>query len=244
MTAKGTDRGATGYALWICGALAGLAVGGVVLMAGDGAPSTGPWEGADRTLPYFADASFTPQWYDSHADLPAGFHSIGPFDLVDQTGAPVTEATLRGKVYVANFFFTDCPGICPTTMASMVRLQSELGRFDDVALLSHSVTPEADSVPVLQAYAERMRVVSSRWHLVTGSREVIDDLARRAYFADEDLGRAADDGFHDTFLHTEQFLLVDRDGHIRGVYNGVNRTATEQLIGDVEALRRETPFRP
>ena len=78
----------------------------------------------------------------------------------------------------------------------------------------------------------------------SGSREVIDDLARRAYFADEDLGRAADDGFHDTFLHTEQFLLVDRDGHIRGVYNGMNRTAMKQLIGDVEALRGETPLRP
>ena len=240
MTARGAGRGATGRALRIGGVLARLAAGGVILMAAGGAPSTGPGEGAHRTLPYFADASFTPQWYDGHADLPAGFHSIGPFNLVDQTGAPVTDATLRGKVYVANFFFTACPGICPTTMASMARLQSKLGGFDDVALLSHSVTPEADSVPVLRAYAERMRVVSSRWHLVTGSREVIDDLGRRAYFADEDLGRAADDGFGDTFLHTEQFLLVDRNGHIRGVYNGMNRTAMEQLIGDVEALRRET----
>ena len=240
MTARVPTWGATGRALWIGGALAGCAVGGFILMAGDGAPSTGPREGTDRTLPYFADASFTPHWYDSPADLPAGFHSIGPFNLVDQTGAPVTDATLRGKIYVANFFFTACPGICPATMASMARLQSELGRFDDVALLSHSVTPESDSVPVLQAYAERMRVVSSRWHLVTGSREVIDDLGRRAYFADEDLGRAADDALDDTFLHTEQFLLVDQDGHIRGVYNGMNRTAVQQLIGDVETLRRET----
>ena len=223
------------------GAAAGRADAGIERPApAPDAPSTGAWEGADRTLPYFADANFTPQWYDSHADLPAGFHSIGPFNLIDQTGAPVTDATLRGKIYVANFFFTACPGICPMTMAGMARLQSELGRFDDVALLSHSVTPEADSVPVLQAYAERMRVVSPIWHLVTGRPEVIADLGRRAYFADEDLGRTADDGFDDAFLHTEQFLLVDRDGHIRGVYNGMNRTAMERLIGDVEALRRET----
>lgn len=126
-------------------------------------------------------------------------------------------------------------------MAKMARLQSELGGFDDVLLVSHSVAPEADSVPVLQAYAERMRIVSSRWHLVTGSREVVDDLGKRAYFAHEDMGEAAGDTTGgDTFLHTEHFVLVDRDGHIRGVYNGMNRTATDRLVSDVQVLRRET----
>ena len=198
-----------------------------------------PGEREPRPLPYYADESFAPLWYEDHSDLPDGFHSIGSFQPVEQRGAAVTEATVRGKVYVANFFFTACPGICPMTMASMARLQSELGGFDDVLLISHSVTPEADTVPVLQAYAERMRVVSSKWHLVTGSREVIDDLGKRAYFAHEDLGEPAGNTAADTFLHSEHFLLVDRDGHIRGVYNGMNRTAVEQLIGDVEVLRRE-----
>ena len=190
------------------------------------------------SLPYYADASFTPHWYDSHSDLPDGFHSIGPFNLVDQRGEVVSDATLRGRVYVANFFFTVCPGICPTTMASMVRLQHELGGFGDVALVSHSVTPGADSVPVLRAYGERMRVVSPNWHLVTGSRQVIRDLGMRAYFNHEDMG-GADPEADDTFLHTEHFLLVDRDGHLRGVYNGMNRTAVDQLVSDVEVLRRE-----
>lgn len=227
-------------ALWTGGAVAGLAAG-VLLRAGGGVASTAfpADEHEPRPLPFYADESFTPLWYESHSDLPDDFHSIGSFSLVDQHGAVITEATLRGRVYVANFFFTACPGICPTAMARMARLQSELGEFGDVVLVSHSVTPEADSVPRLRAYAERMGVVSSKWHLVTGEREVIDDLGKREYFAHEDMGEAADTAA-DTFLHTEHFLLVDRDGHIRGVYSGMNRTAIEQLIGDVHALRRET----
>ena len=221
----------------IGGVAAGLAAA-VLLATNDGRP-TDARGGEARSLPYFDDESFTPRWYDDHSDLPADFHSVGSFSLVDQHGAEVTHKTLGGKVYVANFFFTACPGICPTTMASMARLQSDLGAFDDVALVSHSITPEVDDVPVLRAYAERMRVVWAGWHLVTGRRQVIDDLAKRAYFSHEDMGRAAEAGAPDTFLHTEQLFLVDRDGHIRGVYNGTSRTAVDRLVDDVEVLRRE-----
>lgn len=221
-------------------AATGLAVGVFLLTACDGpVPSDAP-ESEARSLPHFADESFTPLWYESHSDLPSGFHAIGSFSLVDHRGAVVTEATLRGKVYVANFFFTACPGICPTTMANLARLQSELGEFDDVAMVSHSLAPEADDVPTLRDYAERMGVVSSRWHLLTGSRDAIDELGKRAYFAHDDMGRAADSGSADAFLHTEQIFLVDRDGHIRGVYNGTSRTAINRLVGDVKALRGET----
>ncbi len=187
MTAGNAGGRAAKRAAWVGCALAGVGAAASLSMACGGAPSKAAWRGEPGTLPYFADASFTPHWDESHADVPDDFHSVGPFSLVDQTGAFVTEETLRGKVYVANFFFATCPGICPTTMASMARLQSELGAFDDVALVSHSVTPEADSVPALQAYAERMGVVSSRWRLLTGSRRGIYDLGRRAYFVGEGL---------------------------------------------------------
>ena len=238
MTAGSAGRG-TGPVLGIGVAATGLVVAVLLLMADGGPAAAGVPKGEAQSLPYYADASFTPLWYERPSDLPADFHSIGSFRLVDQRGEVVTEETLRGKVYVANFFFTTCPGICPTTMANMARLQSELGEFDDVALVSHSVTPEVDDVPALRDYAERMRVVSSRWRLLTGSSEAIDDLGKHAYFAHEDMGRAAGAADADTFLHTEQLFLVDRDGHIRGVYNGTSRTAIERLVGDVGALRRE-----
>ncbi len=192
-------------------------------------------------LPYYADVSFTPRWFSLPSAVPADFHSIPAFALVDQRGATLTEHDFEGKLYVANFFFTSCPGICPTTMASMARLQEAFGDLDDVVLLSHSVTPEADSVAALQAFAARMQVVSSKWFLATGDREQIYELGKNSYFAHEDLGEGPGVGgemaISDNFLHTESFFLIDRDRRIRGVYNGMNAAAVTQLIEDVRFLR-------
>jgi protein SCO1 len=208
-----------------------------------------PEPAANRRLPYYQDASFTPQWYESASDVPSDFHAVRAFSLVDQRGEAVSADDLADKIYVANFFFTSCPGICPTTMTNMARLQAEFEPLDDVVLLSHSVTPDADSVSVLRAFAEKMRALSSRWYMVTGDREEIYDLGKRYYFADEDLGertagsiehRPADDAGSEEFLHTESFFLVDRNRHIRGVYNGMNRTSVQQLVADVQALRQES----
>lgn len=202
----------------------------------------------NRQLPYYHDASFTPQWYESPADVPADFHAVRAFSLVDQRGVEVSAEDVAGKIYIANFFFTACPGICPTTMNNMARLQAEFEAMDDVVLLSHSVTPDADSVSVLQAFATKMRALSSRWYMLTGDRDEIYDLGKRYYFANEDLGENTADevvnGFADgaaseEFLHTESFFLIDRNRRIRGVYNGMNRTSVQQLVADVQALRRK-----
>ncbi|MEM6326481.1 MAG: SCO family protein [Bacteroidota bacterium] len=189
---------------------------------------------ASVPLPFYADETFTPHWFETEADVPATFHAIPAFALTDQQGRTVTEADLDGSLTVANFFFTSCPGICPMATANMKRVQEATAGMDDVILLSHSVTPETDSVATLAAFADRMGVVAERWHLVTGPRETIYALGKGAYFADEDRGEPSPG---EVFTHTESFYLLDGQRRIRGIYNGMNTTAVTQLLADIEALR-------
>lgn len=186
-----------------------------------------------ENLPYYMEATFTPYWFDDKSDVPSDFHRIPAFDLLNQSGEKVTEKSFEGKFYVADFFFTTCPGICPKMTANMSLLQKAFLDEEQVLLLSHSVTPEYDSVSVLKTYAEKKGVVDSKWHLVTGERDHIYDLGRNNYFVEEDLGIKKD---IDDFLHTENFILVDKNRHIRGIYNGLNKNSVDQLIADIKLL--------
>jgi protein SCO1/2 len=187
-------------------------------------------------LPYYADASFTPHWLPVGSDSLDAFHQISPFTLINQLGDTITEESLAGKVYVADFFFTACPGICPKMTGNMGVLQEEFRFNPEVMLLSHSVTPRYDSVSVLQEYAEAKDVDAQKWYLLTGDREEIYRLGRKDYFVEEDLGIEKD---LDEFLHTENFVLVDQQRHIRGIYNGLNRASIDQLAADVRTLLAE-----
>ncbi len=187
-------------------------------------------------LPYYKEATFTPHWPKSNKESTIDFHTISPFKLINQEGDTVSEKTFKDKIYITDFFFTTCPGICPKMTANMGILQEAFLSDNEVLLLSHSVTPVQDSVPILKAYAEAKGVNSKKWHLVTGDRQVIYNLGRNDYFVEEDLGleKEADD-----FLHTENFVLIDKNRHIRGIYNGLNLTAINQLIADVKTLQKE-----
>lgn len=184
-------------------------------------------------LPYFKEASFTPVWL---TQKPHNFHKIPSFTLVNQNGQNVTEKTFAQKIYVADFFFTSCPGICPRMTNNMHKIQEAFKNDDEVLLLSHSVTPVIDSVPTLKHYAQVNNVLDHKWHLVTGNRQEIYDLGRKFYFVEEDLGIAKAE---DDFLHTENFILVDKNKHIRGIYNGLNTASVNQLIADIETLKKE-----
>nr|WP_321223092.1 SCO family protein [uncultured Psychroserpens sp.] len=188
------------------------------------------------TLPYYAEASFTPNWLVGESNDVNSFHKIPSFSLTNQLGETVTEKTFENKIYVADFFFTTCPGICPKMTANMKVLQDEFLDDNEVLLLSHSVTPETDSVAALKQYADNKEVISDKWHLVTGDRKQIYDLGRQSYFAEEDLGEIKTE---DDFLHTENFVLIDKKRHIRGIYNGLNKTAVQQLIADIKTLQKE-----
>ncbi len=189
-----------------------------------------------ETLPYYDEANFTARWFSPNDEKLNSFQRIAPFALTNQGGETVTENTFKGKIYVADFFFTTCAGICPKMTTNMMELQTEFLKDDEVLLLSHSVTPEQDSVPVLKRYAEDKGVISNKWHLVTGTQQEIYKLGRKEYFVEEDLGVTKED---DEFLHTENFVLIDKNRHIRGIYNGLNKTAVKQLIADIKTLKQE-----
>ncbi|WP_271767789.1 SCO family protein [Aquimarina algiphila] len=189
-----------------------------------------------ESLPYYNEASFTPNWLIPNTEDEKTFHIIPDFTLINQKGDTITQRTFDNKIYIADFFFTSCPGICPKMTANMTMLQEEFINDSDILLLSHSVTPEYDSVPVLQKYAKAKGILEHKWHLVTGDRKQIYDLGRNYYFVEEDLGVKKDE---DDFLHTENFVLIDNNKHIRGIYNGLNKASIAQLIIDVKALKSE-----
>ena len=189
------------------------------------------------SLPYYSEASFTPHWFNKESDSLATFHSIPSFSLTSQEGTTITEADLDNKIYVANFFFTTCPGICPRMTDNLKIVQEEFLDDDNILLLSHSVTPDIDSVSVLKAYAQKRKIVSDKWLLLTGDRDQIYNLGRQSYFVEENLG---EEKSNDDFLHTENFILVDKNKHIRGIYNGLNKTSVQQLIADIKTLEKES----
>jgi len=189
-----------------------------------------------ETLPYYMEATFTPHWMQPDDAVLDTFHRISPFTLINQEGNTITEKSFENKIYVVDFFFTVCPGICPRLTDNMMDLQEAFLDDDDVLLMSHSVTPKRDSVSALQKYAADKGILSSKWHLVTGRQEEIYRLGRLDYFVEENLGLEKE---LDDFLHTENFVLIDKDRHIRGIYNGLKKTAIKQLIADIKTLKSE-----
>jgi len=181
------------------------------------------------SLPYFNSAFFTPEWQ-------KGEHKIPDFSFRNQNGELVTNQTFAGKIYVADFFFTICPGICPKLTMNMGMLQEEYQDDPDIKLLSHSVMPWNDTVDKLNKYAQQNNVKLPQWHLVTGETDAIYDIARNGYFADEDFTKTTEPS---DFIHTENFILVDRQGYIRGVYNGTLPLEVKRLIRHIEILKKE-----
>jgi len=180
-------------------------------------------------LPYFNSAEFTPEWG-------APKHKIPDFTFVNQDGEIVSNKTFVNKIYIADFFFTSCPGICPKLTKNMGRLQEAYLNDDDVQLLSHTVMPWKDSISVLKKYAEEHQVNPAKWNLVTGDKEALYHIARHGYFADEDFIKTQDDS---RFIHTENFILVDKKGYIRGVYNGTLEMDIERLKRHIDILKND-----
>lgn len=190
----------------------------------------------ENTLPFFNTAIFTPEWIDEDSSEYNNIHTIPDFSLINQDGKKVTKKDYEGKIYVADFFFVTCPGICPILEKNMSKLQERFKDDENVMLLSHTVMPVKDSVPVLKQYAIENEIDSRKWNLVTGDKEQIYNLARKAYFADEDFVKTQD---KEAFIHTENFVLIDGKGRIRGVYNGTLALDTKRLIRHIEMLQNE-----
>lgn len=186
-----------------------------------------------KKLPYYDTPDFTPRWEMADEKL---FHQIRPFTMINQENQTFTEKDIEGKICVVDFFFTACPGICPKMTKSMAGIQKEYINDDEIMLLSHSVTPEKDSVSALKQYAKKKKVNFKRWKLLTGSKAEIYELGRKYYFVEEDEGIKKNDN---VFLHTENFVLIDKQRHIRGIYNGLDPNSILDLIRDIKVLKAE-----
>ncbi len=171
-----------------------------------------------KTLPIFTPRDVNPQLVDSTIQHVGYNHRIADFKFTNQNGKIITQDDYKDKIYVAEFFFTTCPTICPIMTENMVWLQDKIIDMPDVLLLSHSVTPDIDSVPVLKKYAIEKGVLDRKWNLVTGDKKDIYYIARKSYLAVE-TGKPEE--LYD-MVHTENFVLIDKKGRIRGFYDGTN----------------------
>lgn len=190
----------------------------------------------DEGLPFFNSYEFTPEWISLDSPEYTKIHTIPDFSFTNQNGETITKETVDGKIYVANFFFTSCGSICPKMTDNMEILQNKFREDDAVLLLSHTVAPEIDKVPILKEYANEKGCISGKWHLLTGDKDALYSIAKKQYFAGDSIGYF---GKLNDFLHTENFILVDKKHRIRGVYNGTLPIEMDRIIEDITTLKKE-----
>ena len=182
-----------------------------------------------EVLPIYQPAEVNEKLVDSSIIHVAKYHKISDFKLTNQNGKEITQANYKDKIYVADFFFTTCQDICPVMTKNMYQLQEELKNDNEVLLLSHTVIPEVDTVEQLKEYAIENNVDDSKWNLVTGDKKQIYELARKSYLAVEDSNFNEFD-----MIHTENFMLIDKEKQIRGFYDGTNSEEINRLLKDIE----------
>ena len=189
-----------------------------------------------ESLPFYNTAQFDAEWIGEKDARYKDIHTIDTFSLTNQLGHTINNDSLKGKIYVANFFFTSCPGICPKMVSNLQVLQDSLSDNDKVKLISFSVMPWVDTVERLNEYAQQHNIHPNKWHLLTGNKDKIYTLGRQSYFAEKTLGLKKDST---EFLHTESMLLIDTKGRIRGIYNATQKTDIERVREDIAVLLKE-----
>ena len=189
-----------------------------------------------ETLPFYNTPDFTPQWITPADKEYSSIHTIAPFQFFNQQGKTISNKDVKGKIYVANFFFTRCGSICPKMNNNLKKIAERFADNPDVLILSHSVTPESDSIAQLANYGARISIDARKWWLLTGDKNEIYNLARRSYFADEEMGY---NFTSKDFLHTENAVLIDRKGRIRGVYNATLELEIDKLADHINTLLDE-----
>ena len=185
------------------------------------------------SLPIYSPSMVSEELVEEDIRYVKKYHSISNFSLTNQNGELINQEFYQNKIYIADFFFTTCPDICPKMTENMSYLQNELKNQTDVLLVSFSVTPNIDSVSVLRAYADLKGVDDSKWNLFTGSKKDIYELARKSFLVAKNDG---DGGKYD-MIHTENFVLIDKENRIRGFYDGTNEVEMNKLLKDVKILQ-------
>jgi len=186
----------------------------------------------EKELPIFNPADVNPELVDSTVQHIGKYHTIADFSFTNQNGKKVTQKDYEGKIYVADFFFTTCQTICPIMTTNMTEVQKAFSKNPKVMILSHTVTPEIDSVPVLKKYALKQGVDDSKWNMVTGDKKDIYYIARKSYLA---VKTGKPEEIYD-MVHTENFVLVDTKKRVRGFYDGTKKEDVQRLIEDINWL--------
>ena len=190
-----------------------------------------------KVLPVYQPAMVNYELVDSTLQHIKKLHQIAPFRLTNQNGKIITQRDYQDKIYVADFFFTTCPTICPKMTENMALIQARILDDSQVKLLSFSVTPQIDSVAQLKRYAIEKEVNDQKWNLVTGDKKEIYTLARKSFLAVKEEG----DGGPFDMIHTENFILVDPEKRIRVFYDGTDIKAMEELLQDITTLKQQYP---
>ena len=186
-----------------------------------------------KVLPIYQPSQVNFEMVDSTIQHQKKYHHIADFSLTNQNGKTITQEDYKDKIYVADFFFTTCQTICPIMTKNMHKVQKKIIADDEVMLLSHSVTPEIDTVAQLKRYANEKGVNASKWNLVTGDKKQIYELARKSYLAVKEDG----DGGPFDMIHTENFMLIDKSRKIRGFYDGTDLEEIDRLLEDIKTLK-------
>jgi len=186
------------------------------------------------SLPVYQPSMVNTELVDTTVQYVRKYHTISDFKLVNQNGDTITQDNYKDKIYIADFFFTTCQSICPIMTDHMAKIQERYKNDPEILLLSHTVTPEIDTVAQLKRYAKKKGVIDSKWNLVTGDKKQIYDLARKSYLVAKSQG---DGGKYD-MVHTENFALIDKKKRVRGFYDGTDPEAIEKLMEDVEILKK------
>lgn len=204
---------------------------GVWLMACSG--NTG--HDQNSKLPYLGRHDYVEKTVNDQTVVDTLYHKVADFSFVDQDSTQVTPSTFEDKIYVTDFFFTSCPTICPVMKTQMLRVYEAFKDNEEVALLSHTIDPEYDTVALLRDYADRLGVSSDKWHFVTGEKDAIYEMGLKSYM----VTAMEDDQEPGGFIHSGAFILVDKDKHIRGMYDGTEQGQVDLLIRDIEKLLQE-----
>lgn len=186
----------------------------------------------EENLPVYNPTDFNPELVDASIRNTEINHTVSDFELFNQNGKTITQKDYENKIYVTDFFFSRCPSICPIMSNNMEKLQDIFFEEDDVMFLSLSVTPILDSVPILKEYAQKHGAIDSKWNITTGDKKHIYNLARKSFFAVVSEG---DGGLQD-FIHTPNFILIDKTRRIRGVYDGTKDQDIQRIKEDIHFL--------
>lgn len=163
------------------------------------------------------------------------YHTIAPFSFTNQLGETVTEQNTKDKIYIANFFFATCQSICPRMNTQLGRVQDAYKNDAGILFLSHTVNPLNDTVEVLAQYGAKYGAIKGKWHLLTGDKKSLYDLAKTSYL----INAVEDDGSEEGFIHSEFLLLIDKQKRIRGTYDGTDSIMVNKLIEDIKLLKTE-----